>query len=126
MQTVSQKSMEDCLNKYAALRKGLLQELSQTRLSKLSDTPAQEVGFQEKPSRLQQLQLNLVEIKAQLGTVKRSNAKAIAPAAQPGGGGALKMALRVQRPKWAAANAPATLLQATLLEMLAIHAAATA
>lgn len=122
MQTVSQKSMEDCLNKYAALRKGLLQELSQTRLSKLSDTTAQE----EKPSRLQQLQLNLVEIKAQLGTVKRGNAKAIAPAAQPGGGGALKMALRVQRPKWAAANAPATLLQATLPEMLAIHAAATA
>ncbi|CAE7720016.1 unnamed protein product, partial [Symbiodinium pilosum] len=60
--TFPQVALEDCAGKYATLRKGLLKECTQARISKLPQALAE---LEDGSSNLQLLQLKLAEIRAE-------------------------------------------------------------
>eukprot|EP00931_Biecheleriopsis_adriatica_P022029 TRINITY_DN14259_c0_g1_i2.p1 TRINITY_DN14259_c0_g1~~TRINITY_DN14259_c0_g1_i2.p1 ORF type:complete len:1475 (+),score=555.83 TRINITY_DN14259_c0_g1_i2:36-4427(+) len=127
---VAEKAMESCLSKYVSLRKGLLHEWSNARITRLDDSTAEPgargpQGIQVE--RLQELRIKLAEARAALPAAE--GLKALATAADAGMTGrapVLTAAVQVQCPRWAQAKVPKAPIPVGLPELQDVHGLAAA
>ena len=117
---------EDCLQKYSTLRKNLLKHLSTARVQRLGVRDADAEVFAH---RLQELHFQLSEARSSLNdlgeTFHPEVKKPLAGQAPGTETASMKMALRLDPPRWAQTKVPKRLYTSSWSEIREIHVAAT-